>query len=77
MIYELIKTVDPQTEGQENKVIVLEVDDLIPFNKQTNEFKDLFKSIAQDNMAEFDNANVVLFPESGRVIISKNDGDGI
>lgn len=71
MIYKLIKTIDPQMEGEDCKIITLEVDDLIPFHRQTDEFKDLFKSISQNNIAEFDNVDVVLFSESGRVIISK------
>ncbi|MDR2954403.1 MAG: hypothetical protein LBV43_04915 [Prevotella sp.] len=70
MIYKLIKTIDSQMKGEDCKIITLEVDDLIPFNQQTDEFKDLFKSISQNNIAEFDNAIIVLFPESGRVIIS-------
>ena len=70
MIYKVIKNIPSQIEGEESKVMELEVDDLVAFDKQTIEFKGLFKSISQNNVAEFDNADITLFPESGRVIVS-------
>ena len=70
MIYKVIKTIPSQNEGEESKVVELEVNDLVAFDKQTTEFKDLFKSISQNDVAEFDNADITLFPESGRVIVS-------
>lgn len=71
MIYKIIKTIPAQVEGEDSETVELVVDDLISFNDQSAEFKALFKSINQNDMAEFDNAEVILFPESGRVIISK------
>lgn len=77
MIYKIIKTSPAQAEGEDNKTIELEINDLIPFNGQSSDFKDLFNSINQNNIAEFDNADVILFPESGRVIISKKQENEI
>lgn len=77
MIYKIIKTIPAQVEGEDSETVELVVDDLISFNDQSAEFKALFKSISQNDMAEFDNAEVILFPESGRVIISKKQENGV
>lgn len=77
MIYKITKTIPAQVEGEDNNTIELEVNDLIPFNRQPIEFRTLFSSISQNNIAEFDNTDVILFPESNRVIISKRQNDEI
>ncbi|MFV0419328.1 MAG: hypothetical protein ACK5KT_11430 [Dysgonomonas sp.] len=71
MIYKITKTIPAETEGVDSNLIELEVDDLVPFSSQPTEFKTLFSSISQNNIAAFDNVDIILFPESDRVIISK------
>lgn len=49
------------------------IDDLILYSGQSKEFRDLFSEIAVADMAEFDNANVLVF-ETGRVIVTEKGG---
>lgn len=77
MIYKITKTIPAETEEGDSNIIELEVDDLVPFNRQPAEFRTLFSSISQNNIAGFDKTDVILFPESGRVIISKRQENGI
>lgn len=49
------------------------IDDLILYNDQPKGFRDIFSEIAVADMAEFDNANVLVF-ETGRVIVTEKGG---
>jgi len=70
MIYEVKYTFHDE-ESETDDVKIFEIDDLILFEKQPDNFKVLFQSISYDNIAEFDDAYAIVFSESGRVIISK------
>lgn len=52
--------------------IVLEIDDMVFFDKQPNEFRNILNRLLVDNIAEFDNCLVILL-ETGRVIITEKE----
>lgn len=52
--------------------IVLEIDDMVFFDKQPNEFRNMLNRLLVDNIAEFDNCLVILL-ETGRVIITEKE----
>jgi len=77
MKYEVIKTDLPEIEGDEPKVHKFKIDDMVLFTDQPKNFRKKFNELSHDGQAEFDNARVILFTESGRVIICKNESYGI
>ncbi len=52
--------------------IVLEIDDMVFFDKQPNEFRNMLNRLLVDNIAEFDNCLVILL-ETGRAIITEKE----
>ena len=70
MIYKIKKTILPQGEN-ESEVLVFEVDDNVFLNKQPKKFKDLFLSLQSNHTAEFDNCHVMLYPNTGRLVVTE------
>lgn len=93
MIYKVTKTLQPKIEEGESeiRIVSLEIDDNVFFDKQPEEFRQLYDSdrimetkdedgnvtgtIQKDNV-EFDNCFVEVF-ENGRVIITLKQGEDV
>lgn len=55
------------------KIITIEVDDTVFFDRQPREFRELFNELRVGDIAEFDNYIAAYIPSTGRIIMSRKE----